>query len=281
MARSAKDEDAERAADLIAAGSEMASAAAGGALGLIGGPPGIAAGAVGGVVVSRVVKRLGAELQERVLGSRQRIRAGAAFAVAADRIREYLEQGQHPRDDGFFDAHDTGRAPADELLEGVLLQAADSYEERKVPYVGALFASLAFRDDVSPAHAHVLIRLAGELTYRQFQAVAYFAENAESNDLVFLDGRRQESGRHPFPNGFGREFTELSDLGLIGFVRRGHPITRSDETWRGVGPEEQRLASLAPTSTGDLLYELMELARIPLSEKRAIFELMDTTAPRR
>jgi hypothetical protein len=45
--------------------------------------------------------------------------------------------------------------------------------------------------------------------------------------------------------------------------------------------EEQRLANLVPTETGDLIYQLMELNQIPAVEKRAIHVLMDSTAPPR
>jgi hypothetical protein len=44
----------DRAAELIESGSEIPGVAAGGALGLLGGPVGVAAGAVGGVAVTEL-----------------------------------------------------------------------------------------------------------------------------------------------------------------------------------------------------------------------------------
>ncbi len=120
---------------MIEGGSEIAGAAVGGALGLLGGPPGVAAGAVGGVLVTRALKRIGAELQLRLLGPRQEVRVGATFAFAATEISERLERGDHERHDGWFDGGGEGRPHAEELLEGVLLNAANA---RMVPLARAV-----------------------------------------------------------------------------------------------------------------------------------------------
>jgi hypothetical protein len=130
------DQTADRADALIAAGSDLAGAAVGGALGTLGGPLGVAVGAGGGVVVTRALKRVGAEIQQRWLAPRQRLRAGGAFAIAVNEIMERLESGAHVRDDEFFTEGVDDRSSAEELLEGVLLHAAQAYEERNVPYLG-------------------------------------------------------------------------------------------------------------------------------------------------
>jgi hypothetical protein len=102
------DEESDRAAELIDAGSELVGATASGALGLIGGPAGIAAGAAGGVVVTRVLNHIGAEVQQRWLGPRQRVRAGAAFASAIAEIGRRIDAGERLREDGFFDEGRSG-----------------------------------------------------------------------------------------------------------------------------------------------------------------------------
>jgi hypothetical protein len=248
----------------------------GGALGTIGGPPGIAAGAFGGVAATRVIKRLGAELYARVLAPRQRARAGRAFGVAAERIQERTEAGEQARTDGFFDAEPGERAPADELLEGVLIQAANAYQERKVPHMGALFASLAFRDDISPAHAHYLLRLANRLTYRQLTAIAYFAENAESHELIRLQTNRDESGRPAFAEALGSELNERGDeLRLLGIPQPGGMVVPSSATYGANSFESTQLRNVTLTALGRELYEVMELSRIPEADKAAIFEAME------
>jgi hypothetical protein len=70
--------------ELFDSGADLAGALAGGVPGLVlAGPPGVLIGAVAGVSVSRALRRVGDELEERVMGPRQRERAGAAFALAA------------------------------------------------------------------------------------------------------------------------------------------------------------------------------------------------------
>ncbi len=62
-------------------------------------------GAAAGVLVSRALRQLGSEIQQRLLGPRQRVRVGAAFAIAAETIAGRLEAGERPRSDDFFDAN--------------------------------------------------------------------------------------------------------------------------------------------------------------------------------
>ena len=62
-----------------------------GALALLGGTEGMVFGAVGGVTVSYVLKRVGADVQQRWLGPRQRVRVGAAFATAVGEISRRLD----------------------------------------------------------------------------------------------------------------------------------------------------------------------------------------------
>ena len=88
---------------LIEDGSDLAGALVGGAIGLIGGPAGVALGAGGGVLAGRVLRRVGSELQLRVLGPRQHVRVGAAFYFAADQISARLLRGDELRTGGFFD----------------------------------------------------------------------------------------------------------------------------------------------------------------------------------
>jgi hypothetical protein len=74
-----------------------------------------------------------------------------------------------------------------------MLHAASAYQERKVPYIGFLWASLLFRPDLSLDYAHVLLRLADRVSYRQLQVIAFLAENASAGFKP--SGRRKVIGR--------------------------------------------------------------------------------------
>ena len=82
----------------------MAGAAVGATLGLIGGPAAAVGGAAGGALLAKVLRRVGADLRQRVLGPREELRIGAATAHAGAMIQTLLDAGKQPRDDGFFDA---------------------------------------------------------------------------------------------------------------------------------------------------------------------------------
>ncbi len=219
------EEDGQKSRELIETGSDIAGAAAGGALGLLGGPIGVAAGAVGGVVVTRTLKRVGAEIHDRVLASRQQTRAGATLAVAGDRIRVRLENAEQPRQDGFFESDGSRRTAAEELLEGTLLTAADAYEEGKVPLLGRLYANLAFDESVSPAHANYLLRLADRLTFRQLRYVQLFGTYSSDSALIDLDVARAEGDWQPAPDVVA-ELNEIGNLDIIGITQGAGGVPR-------------------------------------------------------
>ncbi|HEY8775156.1 MAG TPA: hypothetical protein VIM33_01615 [Gaiellaceae bacterium] len=263
-------EPEDRTAELIEGGSEIAGAAVGGALGLLAGPPGVVAGAVGGVLVTRALKRIGAEVSLRLLGPREEIRVGAAFAFAAAEIRERLERGDPERSDGWFEADGDGRPEAEELLEGVLLNAANAYEERKVPYLGWLYASLAFDANVGRDYANFLIRLADRLTYRELSIVALLSSETYSGPLMYLDVARNEGdARSSEP--IIAELTELGQAGVVGVLQENRSVAAPQGTMGGGDMRSLPLAKLAPTPVGADLHRLMKLDRIPHEELSNVF----------
>ena len=165
------EEDVEknnRIQQLINHGTEIASGAAGAALGLlIGGPVGAVVGGAGGPMAAITLRSIGQEILARQLGPREKVRVGAAFAIAAADIRQRIENGESVRTDGFFDEKQTGRSDAKEVAESVLLKAQREPEEKKVQYMGYLFSSIVFDAQISVHMAHQLVKAAEQLTYRQ------------------------------------------------------------------------------------------------------------------
>jgi hypothetical protein len=99
----AEDREQTLTVELIQSGGEMAGAAAGAAIGLIGGPGGVIGGAAAGAAMARILKRVGAEIRQRMLGPREEVRVGAVAAFAASAIAGALAEGRQLRDDGFFE----------------------------------------------------------------------------------------------------------------------------------------------------------------------------------
>jgi hypothetical protein len=163
----------DKVKSIIQAGSEIAGAAVGGALGFIAGGPAPAAGAaVVGVTLTRVL----GDVSSRFLSRRETTRVGGVAAIAASIIDERLRRGDELRSDGFFEASNTNeRSPADEIFEGTLLAAKNSHEEKKLLHLGVLFANVAFSQDCPPEEANFHIKMAESLTYSQFVLLRLFA----------------------------------------------------------------------------------------------------------
>lgn len=147
--------------DLVNAGAEIAGSTAGAAVGLVfAGPAGALAGAAAGPILSRTLGRVASEFGQRILGHRERVRAGAAVAFAAERLEALTRDGAAIRDDGFFSDLPDGRNQAREVAEGVLLAARSAYEERKVRHIGYLFATVAVLPEIDSGLAALALRRA-------------------------------------------------------------------------------------------------------------------------
>lgn len=128
--------DETAAAKLVEAGSEIAGGSVAAGVGLVvgalvGGPPGAIAGAAMGPLAIRAVRHTVGEIAMRQLTHREQVRVGGVVALAAARLEQRVASGEAIRGDDFFKPDRTGRAPGEEVIEGVLLVAQREYEERK------------------------------------------------------------------------------------------------------------------------------------------------------
>ena len=158
----------ERLRQLINHGTEIASGAFGGAVGfLCGGPIGAVVGGASGPIAALALRRIGGEISERHLGTREKVRVGAVLMIAAAEIIQRVENGETPRKDDFFDEKPTGRSDAEEVAESVLLKVQREPEEKKIQYMGYLISSITFDSEINVHMAHQLTKAAEQLTYRQ------------------------------------------------------------------------------------------------------------------
>ena len=253
------DKEDGRAQELIERGSDLAGALAGGGFSLLGGP----LGALGGPALGVAIKHAATVVAGHLFG-RQAERAGATALLIANRHK----RGERPvRDDGFFDTRDQLRSPGEELLEGVLLKAADAYEERKIPLLAALYDGIAHTTDVSPADANHLLRLAERLSYRQLVLLAVLADDRHFRTLARASSTKKE-GRTTISPTLAADLEELGDLGLVGVRVEGKGPFRVGATYGSTGPiSEKELGSLKLLETGRILHRLMDLELIPGDEQ--------------
>ena len=137
------------------------------------------------------------------LAVREEARVGAALGLIELDAERRKADREEPRRDGFFDDRGTLRPDAVDLLEGVLREAADAYEERKVPLFARLFSETAHRSSVSGAEAPYYVRLTSALTYRQLVILSAYAAAPEE-----IGGA----------NGLDPEVDDLGERHLLGIV---------------------------------------------------------------
>lgn len=239
---------------LLGAGAEIAGAAIGGALGfLAAGPAGAAAGGAAGAVASSVLKHVGDEVSERVLSPRERVRVGGVLALVAAEVKSRIDNGQTPRTDGFFSSGQGGRSNAEEVAEAVLLRSQREAEERKLPYVAHLLASIAFDPGISAAMAHQLIKASEQLTYRQL-CLLRLAAVKDAFGLRKTDYRQQSQ----FKIELLQVLYECLDLYTRGFVNFGGSVA--------FGPSDVNPGQMTAQGLGAHLHNAMQLATIPIGD---------------
>jgi hypothetical protein len=219
--------DSTAAQEIIGLGAEIAGSVSGAAAGLLAaGAGGALAGAAGGPLITRLLGWAGREVRSRLISQREEIRAGGALAFATVEIRRRLDQGATLRDDGFFEEEiSPGRTAAQEILEGVLLTAERSPEEKKVPYLGRLYSGVAFDSEIDPAGANFLVKVGDELSWIQFEVLHVIAQNFEGalqlRESMFPPGEQ--------PANLVGLAHQMFDLARRGFLLQKRPDQQNSE----------------------------------------------------
>lgn len=246
-----KAKESQGLQSLISAGSDIAGGAIGGALGfLAAGPFGAAAGGAGGAIAAEVIKKLGTDAAERMLGPRERVRIGAAIAIASEHIRARTERGERLREDGFFDQKPDGRSDSEEVSESVLTKAQKEAEEKKIKYMAYLIGNIAFSSEISAGLAHHIIKSVDTMTYRQLCILKMIAFKRNYN-LRESDYR----GQGNFTRQLYEILYECLDLSTRGYINFGGEVA--------FGPTDVKPASMNLQGIGADIFNQMGLTTIP------------------
>ena len=264
-AQVSEDSGAQR---LIASGTEIAGGVSASlvsaATGLIlGGPEGAALGGTVGASLSIGLRWLGGELSSRLLSPREEQRLGYVYTLAAAEIAERLTKGERLREDGFFGESHQARSDAEEVWESALLKSQREPEEKKLPYMARLLASLAFAEEVGVHMAHQITKNAEHLTYRQL-CIMKLTEEKDRYDLRQGD-YRDEGGK--FPITLYQLFYEYYDLHNRGYINSGAgtmlgltDLNPSMVTLQGMGTMTFRLMLLGEIPEEDIVPIATQLA---------------------
>jgi len=240
--------------ELVQTGSEISGSISGAVIGtIIAGPVGLIIGGASGPLISRMFKEIGLELKRRYISPREEVRLGAVFAFTIHKLQEYQKLGIPIRQDQFFTPNDHKRANSAEVLEGLLLTAQKEYEERKLKYLGNLFANICINQNITLEHAHQMIKASSNLSYRQFCFLELLNENRKNQN--------HNSDTNPYGESkvdISDVIIELRDLQQKGLLRISARIKGYDDNSSPI-----LLQDLKITRSGSLFCDLLELNDLP------------------
>ena len=231
---------------------------AGFAAGLLTGDPALATifGA-GGKALEIGFRMIGNEISERMIGPREKIRAGAAISFAMMGIRKRLENGESLREDGFFDKNHTKRSDCDEVLENVVLKAQREPEEKKIPYISSIYENTAFEAEISANLSHKIIKSAEQLTYQHLCILSMVGRREKDEDAL-RDLQLNPQLGHPLE--LSKLLHDCFELVTSGYIQGGLVFTFSGRLpqYETLNPNSMLLENI-----GAAIFNLMSLQDIP------------------
>jgi len=268
-ARADEGEPGDRVRVFVAGGGKVVGGVAGAAVGLIGGPVAALAGGAAGAGLGEILASAGIEFYDRLLAPRQSVRAAGALAVATVEIDNRLREGQVPRQD--FTEEATEDSDAAEILEGTLITAANSYEQRKVPYIGKFYANLAFDAAISPSYANLLLKVLDRLTYGALRVMATLGDARYREALIQVGAERNEGSFRSGPDVIA-ELDEVTAMGLVGVAQSDGSVVPPASVVEGGSWDRMDLFRARLTPTGQLVHDLLGVSNMPDDERDAIVQ---------
>lgn len=249
------------------------------------------AGAVAGGPGGAAVAGSAEALKQVIEWVRQNSFGGTALArLQEDRLLDAIKQASETIDamraSGYsarrdwFGVHNTrviASASGVELLEGMLIAAANEFERRKVKLTGNLWAQCTFNPSIRFEACVFLLKSAEELSYQQLAILATLAELAgppPSAEDAELD---HEVAKGPTVSPFAGPESNHPFRGSSTTAAQVYDLIRRDIIRQDGGNEvpsntrQVRPWDCSPTLTGKRLYVLTGMRTlVPLDEKRGL-----------
>lgn len=199
-----------------------------------------------------------------------------AATSAARVLRDALAEGMTLRDDGFFPGPTADRLEkhanrkrserrlGNQLIEGVLLAAKNTFEDKKANHMGYFYTFVALEPQIDAGLASWLLAQAEALTWTQYVLLAALDPETEAGFPVgslsgSLDG---------YPNWGTRE--QLEDL-----ISRGFVVEKEEPTDRLQLPlKSEQYTDLLLTRRGSVFVSAFNLQLIEPTEIRTITNLL-------
>src|SRR4051794_4595333 len=186
-----------------------------------------------------------------------------------------------PRDELVVVDPRLGRSPAEEILEGVLRHAVDAYEEKKVPFLGYLFAWAAFDQSYSAEELHLLLNLFDRVTYRGLSIVATVGQSGYQERLLDASMQRIRGSQSVQPSEqVVAELDALASSQLVGIRQEDGKVADIAGVYGGAsfGSHDAKRAGLTPF--GERFAVAFQLERVPDEDQRGtLWQLAGSNVP--
>jgi hypothetical protein len=195
------------------------------------------------------------------MSRRERVRIARVVLMAANEMQKRIAEGCTIREDDFFEPKPPYRSDLEEVVESLLLRVQREPEERKLPYMAKLLASIALNADIDVGFAHQLLRFGNDLSYRQYCILALTARKS----LFDLFEGPCEGLSFELTNSQLSFLSDCYELRELGLLRTG---TAMDWSMYEVRP-----AALILEPLGFKVLEAMGLLSIPMEDVASAAEL--------
>jgi len=238
--------------------SQISGAAIGSSIGtLTAGPLGGLAGGVIGEVISTLLTDTFTDFLEKKLSKKEISRTKTVFTYAEEKFKRNIDEGKSIR-------KDIGSKFLEETLEETLLMAKITTDERKLIYLGNLYANILFEPKLQSDEIYYLLKVAKNLLFKELCFIALFAQR----ELYPLrEGNYRDYTGFPLKREFLltlEEVKQLEDKHLV-----------DCEGVAVIGITDLKPSQIKLTSTGNILYRLMELDKIDRTELEVIQKILN------
>lgn len=252
--------------EFVETGSDISGSISGAVLGgLVAGPAGVVIGGVSGPIITRVLKKIGNDIKDRFLSPREEVRIGAVYGFAINKLQQNFKNGKDLRTDSFFAQIGTERPNSDEIFEGIILGVQKEYEERKVKFIGNLYANICTNSNITREHANQLIRTANGLSYRQFCILQLLNEKWDNNKNLNF----KVKGLDNYKVDIGDIIVEIRDLQQRGLLSIEARINNVDDNSSPIPLDDINISEI-----GRLFCEMLSLSEIPTLELDSLNRLV-------
>lgn len=223
-------------------------------------PTGIS-GAVAETSTDLLITKFANELDTRKLSELEILRVSEVMEFTVNKIYDNLKANKKIRDDGFFTNKIEDMSDGEEIFEGIIISSQREFENKKLKYYGKMLANIAFREDISKVDAVQLIKLAEQLSYRQYLILSVIGtsqsmKNSQFGHMPFLKDT-------PFATDPKGTHVQYSHISVYQDIYEMYKIGLLN----GSGNVILELGYIVPSKlniqgVGIRLYELMELAAL-------------------